>query len=556
MMKHLTMIVAGPLLLLGCAAALTPRETQQVIHQEVAQAARVQPAPQPLTEEQARAALMPPLRLELPKGAAEPMEPRFDLVVNGAPAQDVFMAIVSGTRYSMLVHPDVSGAISANLKNVTVPEALSAIRELYGYDYTIEGRRVVVQPLTPQTRIFKVNYLAGTRMGASDTRVISGSVSAASGSGGASGGGNGGSTQKSLETSKISTALNSDFWGELKLALDAIVGESGKVIVSPQSGVVVVKTAPRIMRDVERFLKATALAVERQVMLEAKILEVQLKDGYQTGINWSVLHNGQHKYSAGANTDKFDLLTGAATGSLADVLGSGLPAASGTSGGLFGLAFQTKSFAALLNFLETQGSVHVLSSPRIATLNNQKAVLKVGTDDFFVTNVSTTTNTGGAGTTSTPSVTLQPFFSGIALDVTPQIDEKGRITLHVRPSVSVVTEKIKNIQAGGESGNLTLPLASSAVSETDSIVQVEDGRIVAIGGMMKQSFDDSANRVPGLGRVPLLGYFFGNTNQSSNKSELVILIKPTVIDSHADWQADAEATLTRFEKIERQPATP
>ena len=553
MMKRLTMIVAGPLVLSGCAGALTPRDTQQAIRQEITQAARVQPAPPAVTDEQARAALMPPLKLELPKGAAGPAEPRFDLVVNGAPAQDVFMAIVSGTRYSMLVHPDVAGSISANLKNITVPEAMSALRELYGYDYTIEGRRVLVQPLTPQTRIFKVNYLAGTRSGASDTRVISGSVSAASGSGGAGGGG--GSTQKSLETSKISTSLNSDFWGELKMALDAIVGESGKVILSPQSGVVVVKAAPRTMRDVERFLKATALAVERQVMLEAKILEVELKDGYQTGINWSVLHNGQHKYSSGANTGSFDLVTGAASGTLESVLGSGLPAASGTSAGLFGLAFQTKSFAALINFLETQGSVHVLSSPRIAALNNQKAVLKVGTDDFFVTNVSTTSNTGGAGTTTTPSVTLQPFFSGIALDVTPQIDEKGRITLHVRPSVSVVTEKIKNIDAG-EAGSLTLPLASSAVSESDSIVQVEDGRIVAIGGMMTQSFDGNANRVPGLGKVPLLGYFFGNTNQSASKSELVILIKPTVINSHDDWQADAEATRARLETLDRQPATP
>jgi len=552
MKKRITMMVAVLLVLSGCAGGLTPRGTQQAIRQEATQAALVQPAPQAMTEEQARAELMPPLRLELPKGVLEPVEPRFDLVVNGAPAQDVFMAIVSGTRYSMLVHPEVSGTISANLKNITVPEALSAIRELYGYDYAIEGRRVVVQPLTAQTRIFKVNYLAGTRSGASDTRVISGSVSAASG-GSASGGS--GSSQQSLETSKISTALNSDFWGELKLALEAIVGESGKVILSPHSGVVVVKAVPRTMREVERFLKATALAVERQVMLEAKILEVRLDDGFQTGINWSVLHNGQHKYSAGANTGNFDLLTGAASGTLSSVLGSGLPAAAGTSAGLFGLAFQTKSFAALINFLETQGSVHVLSSPRIAALNNQKAVLKVGTDDFFVTNVSTTSNTGGAGTTTTPSVTLQPFFSGIALDVTPQIDEKGRITLHVRPSVSVVTEKIKNIDAG-EAGSLTLPLASSAVSETDSIVQVEDGRIVAIGGMMKQSFDDSANRVPGLGRVPLLGYFFGNTNQSSSKSELVILIKPTVINSHDDWQADAEATRVRLEKLERQTATP
>ena len=555
MMKRYTTIVAGPLVLLGCAGPLTPRDTQQAIRQEVAQAAQVQPAPHAMTEEQARAALLPPLKLELPKAAAAPVEPRFDLVVNGAPAQDVFMAIVSGTRYSMLVHPDVAGTISANLKNVTVPEAMSAIRDLYGYDYTMEGHRIVVQPLTPQTRIFKVNYLAGTRTGSSDMRVISGSVSAASGTGGASGVTGSGTTQQSLETSRIDTTLNSDFWGELRAALDAIVGESGKVILSPQSGIVVVKTTPRTMRDVERFLKATASAVERQVMLEAKIIEVQLNDGYQTGINWSVLHNGQHKYSSGANTGNFDLLTGAASGSLADVLGSGMPAAAGTSAGIFGLAFQTKSFAALINFLETQGSVHVLSSPRIAALNNQQAVLKVGTDDFFVTNVSTTSNTGGAGTTTTPSVTLQPFFSGIALDITPQIDENGRITLHIRPSVSVVTEKIKNIDAG-LAGKLTLPLASSAVSETDSVVQVEDGRIAAIGGMMKQSFDGNANRVPLLGKVPLLGYFFGNTNQSSNKSELVILIKPTVIDSQEDWRADAEATQARIDKLERQPATP
>jgi MSHA biogenesis protein MshL len=552
MMKRFTMMVAAPLVLSGCAGPLTPHDTRQAIGQEVAQAAQAQPAPPAMTEEQARAALMPPLKLELPKGAAEPVEPRFDLVVNGAPAQDVFMAIVSGTRYSMLVHPDVAGTISVNLKNITVPEALSAIRELYGYDYTIEGRRVVVQPLTPQTRIFKVNYLAGTRTGASDTRVISGSVSTAS-SGSASGGG---STQQSLETSKISTTLNSDFWGELKLALEAIVGESGKVFLSPHSGVIVVKTLPRTMREVERFLKATALAVERQVMLEAKILEVRLDDGFQSGINWAALHDGQHRFSGGADTRNFGIVDGTAVGTLAGVLGGGLPAATGaTTAGIFGLAFQTKSFAALINFLETQGSVHVLSSPRIAALNNQKAVLKVGTDDFFVTDVSTTTNTGGSGTVTTPNVTLQPFFSGIALDVTPQIDEKGRITLHVRPSVSVVTEKTKIINAG-DAGTLTLPLASSSVSETDSIVQVEDGRIVAIGGMMKQSFDDSANRVPGLGSVPLLGHFFGYTNQTSSKSELVILIKPTVIDSHEDWQADAEATRVRLEKLEQRPATP
>src|SRR3569623_1046180 len=266
MLKRYTMIVAGPLVLLGCAGPLTPRETQQAIRQEIAQAAQAQPAPHAMTDAQAQAALLPPLKLELPKNAAEPVEPRFDLVVNGAPAQDVFMAIVSGTRYSMLVHTEVAGKNSANLKNVTVPEAMSAIRELYGYDYTIEGHRIVVRPLTPQTRIFKVIYLAGTRTCSSDMREISGSVSS-KGTVGMSGVTGGGSTQQSLETSRIDSKLSSDFWGELKAALETIAGESGKVIISPQSGIVVVKTTPRTMRDVEHFLKATALAVERQVKL-------------------------------------------------------------------------------------------------------------------------------------------------------------------------------------------------------------------------------------------------------------------------------------------------
>ena len=233
------------------------------------------------------------------------------------------------------------------------------------------------------------------------------------------------------------------------------------------------------------------------------------------------------------------------------MLGGGLATAAGaTTGGLFGLAFRTSSFAALLEFLETQGTVSVLSSPRIATLNNQKAVLKVGTDEFFVTNVSTSTTTGTT-TTSSPSVTLQPFFSGIALDVTPQIDENNNITLHIHPSVSDVTSKSKDINLG-TSGTLSLPLASSSVSETDSIVRAQDGQVVAIGGLMRSSSTSDNSQIPGVGEVPVVGNLFRHTNRSISKRELIILLKPTVVKGNEAWSQNILESQRHIQRIQDQ----
>jgi MSHA biogenesis protein MshL len=300
------------------------------------------------------------------------------------------------------------------------------------------------------------------------------------------------------------------------------------------------------------------LSVDRQVILEAKILEVTLSDGYQAGINWAAFHRGgDHRLSAGFLSPNSTLVpNGQINGQSASINpplsstpGENLIAgAAAGMGGLFGLAFQTNNFAALLSFLETQGNVHVLSSPRIATLNNQKAVLKVGTDEFFVTNVSTTTTTGTA-TTTTPSVTLQPFFSGVALDVTPQIDDDGNITLHIHPSVSKVTTVEKTIDLGGSNGTLNLPLASSAVSETDSVVRGRDGQIVAIGGLMRQASSSDRSQLPGVGNIPLVGLLARNSNQATEKRELVILLKTTVVKDNASWSSDILESQNRIREL-------
>ncbi|MFA7293137.1 MAG: secretin N-terminal domain-containing protein, partial [Rhodocyclaceae bacterium] len=250
-------------------------------------------------------ALVPPLTGQIDAPAGKISESRFDLSVSNAPASQVFMAIVSGTRFSMLVSPEVTGSISVNLKDVTVMEALDTIRELYGYEYRVQGTRIFVQPLTMQSRVFKVNYLTAQRMGRSDTRVVSGSItSTTAGTAGAAGtatpaaGAAGTTTQAG---SSVSTTNQMDFWGEISEAIKAVIGTEGgrSVVISPQSGVIVVRAMPRELREVENFLRASQLTIERQVMLEAKIVEVVLSEQFQAGINWGgFTATGRHRLSS------------------------------------------------------------------------------------------------------------------------------------------------------------------------------------------------------------------------------------------------------------------
>ncbi len=537
-------------------------------------------------------ALVPPLTGQIDATAGRGGEPRFDLAVSNAPAGQVFMAIVSGTRYSMLVNPEVTGSVSVNLKDVTVMEALDTIRELYGYEYRLQGTRIFVQPLSMQARVFKVNYLTGQRLGRSDTRVVSGSITNALPSGAAGGAAQTGGAPATTGTisqpaagSSVSTTNQVDFWGEISTAIKAIIGVEGgrNVVISPQSGVIVVRAMPRELREVENFLRASQLTIERQVMLEAKIVEVVLSEQFQAGINWGgFTATGRHRLSSGGNTSQFntqapglgsrqvgDIATPYDTNAGAFVpntLGNVLAAplagavgriAGGPLAGVLGLAFQTQSFSALISFLETQGAVHVLSSPRIATINNQKAVLKVGTDDFYVTNISTTTSSSGSSTTTSPTITVQPFFSGISLDVLPQIDEDDNIILHIRPSVSVVSERNKVINLG-TLGTFQLPLASSSINETDSIVRVRDGNIVAIGGLMEYIQTDDGGKVPGAGDVPGLDALFRQGKKGLQKREIVVLLKPTVIHGDKQWEQDLVDTRERLRAMERPlpPAAP
>lgn len=568
-MRKILLIISA-VSLAACSTA-SKRETYDLIGSEMSKAA--EPQVRPAAPDAVAASLLPPLKIEMPT-SRQPVEQRFNLAFNNLPAQQFFMTLVSGTPYSMLVPPEVTGSISANLKDVTIFEALDAIREMYGYDYKVEGTRIYIKPLTLQTRVFQVNYLTGSRTGTSDIRVTSGSVSdvvsnnpsVANNSSVPTSPGTSG--VRAGNSSNITTKSSSDFWTELRASLEAIVG-SGKdgrsVVISPQSGVVVVRGMWNELRDVASYLKATQLSVDRQVILEAKIIEVQLNDSFQSGVNWAAFSRGSGRLSAGqvapgtvlqrdgslATRTTVDFADRTFSNSALQALpGQDLLSNAANLGSMFGIAFQSSNFAALISFLETQGTVHVLSSPRIATLNNQKAVLKVGTDEFFVTNVSTTTTIGTATTTS-PTVTLQPFFSGVALDVTPQIDEDGNVILHIHPSVSNVTTVNRNIDLGS-GGSLTLPLAASSVSETDSIVRGKDGQIVAIGGLMRQASASDRSQLPGADNLPVVGSLLGSRNEISQKRELVILLKPIVVHGESTWNNNLLEAQRRIQALDPQ----
>lgn len=551
------------LLLAGCQ---NPPPRKDNLDSTRATIAAAQAAPAPVPAEVTRA-LVPKLELDPPKPLTPSNEQRFDISVNEVPARQFFMSLVDGTRYNLVVHPDVGGKISLSLKHVTIPEVIAAARDVYGYEFERTTYGYEIMPARLEARVYQINYLNMNRSGASSTFVSAGTLQRGGREDANQGVGQNGDTapvttdgngagrdgqRSAIGTQIVTRQPETSFWQELTTSVSAIVGEGAgtSVVVNPQSGVIVVRALPSALREVEHFLTAAQLIAQRQVVLEAKILEVELSDGFQSGINWASVIGDFTLGQTGGGT----VFPAAPIASDTQGLTTLLPRAAGLAlpasgfGGVFSLALQGKDFGAFLELLKTQGNVQVLSSPRISTMNNQKAVIKVGTDEFFVTDVSTTTVTGTA-TTATPNIELTPFFSGIALDVTPQISQSGEVMLHIHPSVSEVQDQQKNITVGGV--QQTLPLARSTVRESDSIVKALNGQLVVIGGLMQNQDVERDAKTPGLGELPVLGGLFRHRQTASRKSELVILLRPLVIETPDNWAAAFEAPRRELDALGR-----
>lgn len=465
-----------------------------------------------------------------PVALPEIEENRFDIAANGVPAGAFFNSLVDGTEQNIIVHPDVVGDITLNLKNVTVHEALLAVRDVYGYDFTESAYGVQVLPNAPQARIFPINYLNVMRSGRSGMKVSSGMTTTDGESSGVASAVFGEYDGSQVNSSEVETLTGSEFWKDLRTSLTLMIAaeEGASVVVDAHAGLVIVRAMPLTLSRVQRYLEQAELTAQKQVLIEAKIVEVTLNDSYQSGINWSTI---------AAQTGSNDVWAVQSSAALRDP---------NTLGGILSLNVDAGNFSGALSLLETQGDVEVLSSPRIATVNNQKAVIKVGNDEYFVTDVTSTTTATVAGTSDTPDIELTPFFSGIALDVTPQIGDDQDITLHVHPSVTEVEEKQKRIQLNDD--EYSLPVAASTVRETDSIIRARSGQIVVIGGLMQNKTNDVVHKVPLLGDIPLLGGLFRQIRKETVQSELVILIQPRIIETQLPTEK-VEQLNSRYSRV-------
>lgn len=467
---------------------------------------------------------------------------RFTISAQNVEVRTILFSLSQEIGQNILIDPDVNQLASVDLKDVTLNEALDGLLTPLKLTYQFDGSFIRVRPRRMETRTFSLNYIISQRQGSSNLESSSGSELTG---GGISGGGSS-SSGNTRATSSIVSQEEANIWQEIENGLQQIVGVSGPgglsgtssttgastttpsgassgasttqtaasasgstapavngfFAINRQSGVIVVRSFPDVLMQVAEFLEAVEGSSHRQVFIQAKILEINLKDEYQLGVDWQTV-NPINVLSE--TTSNFGDAATAAT------------VIQGATGLTYGLS--NSKLNLVIDALSEQGSVTVLSSPKIATLNNQRAVIKVGTEDvFFIPTVSPASQNQAAFTTFQPNtVTI-----GIILDVVPQISADGSVMMSINTSIS---EKVGN--AISPDGQNRVPILD--VRESNSVVLAQNGQTIIIGGLMKNKTEKENDRLPILGDIPLLGRLFQKEKDFSNKTELIIMLTPEVM---------------------------
>ncbi len=516
-------------------------------------ACAAQPRPQPrATEPPAESApdlvatVLAPRTFSLPESGPRPPAlrlleaTRFTLLLQDADLRGVLLGLGRESPLNIIVAPDVTGTVSADLKDASLLEILEQLVAGRGYRYAVEGNLLRIFRDDRETRIYQIDYPNYTRKG--DTRVslagFMGTTVDVGGEGGGGGGG-GGAAAADNSISQVETQQHTDLWSEIEAAVRTIVlgspdspsetrgadaaGESAlaprRVTVSRQAGLVSVTAERPVLSEVERYLTAMTRNTQRQVLIDAQIIEVRLGDDLELGLDIE----GAPEYG-GSWVGVFErmIIPGMREATIAQSLAPVL-----NNGGI-SIGIANDSFGLILRALAKQTDVRVLSTPRVTTLNNHKAIIKVVRNEvFFISETETIVSDDVVQTNTEFVPSVIPV--GVNLDVTPQISEDGEITMHVRPSVSEVVSVVPQPKASVSlTQNGSLPVVD--VRETDSVLRVRDGATIVLGGLVQTREFEQLRGVPFLGDIPYLGVLFRNTTVSEIRSELVIFLTPTVLD--------------------------
>jgi MSHA biogenesis protein MshL len=393
---------------------------------------------------------------------------------------------------------------------VTLAKALEYILEPLGFTYKIEDRTIYVSKPKLETKIFNVNYIALKKIGTSNVYATPGTI------GGSSTTSGGTTTTSSSSGSQVSikSETESDLWKSLEENIKTLLSKDkdAKFVVNKQTMMIFVTDYPKSLKDIEMFLKATEGVLQRQVMIEAKIVEVQLNDDSRQGINWKIIGTKIGEFAIEGQQAFLNPLLSPAVSSTNAITGTPFFR-------IFGGDKNVDISNTFLDLLRTYGTVETISNPKIATLNNQRAIIKVTTQDVYF-ETQQTANTGAANPTITS--TAKFIDVGLTLDVTPQVDDKGNIILSVHP---IMSERVSNVTAPG----IGTPVPVLDVREVDTIVRVREGETIVIGGLIKNRKLNTDTGTKWLMDIPVIGHLFKLNEKEISKSELVIFLTPRII---------------------------
>ena len=439
-------------------------------------------------------------------GAANPST-AFSFTAEGVPIKQALALFARANNLNIIPDLDVDGEVTVDFRDLPLDLAMGALLEANGYYFTQEGRLLRVR--NRETRLFHVDYIHVTRTGQGSSAV---QISSGGGSSGGAGGASGGSEGSTMTVTNNSTI---NFWGELGDQLKSMLSEKGSFTINSLSGTVLVTDSHRNVETVARFITNVTQSVVRQVDLEVEIYEVALNESTQLGVNWDRITTHVQ-----ATTFPGELTLPSPGGLIVQnpVYGNP-PPASGIN-----IFYNNGGTSVLIDALKQQGNLKVVSRPRLRTLNNQPAVVRVGQD--FPIFTRTVTVSPGTPPIVTENENVETITVGTVLSITPQVSPLGLITLDITPAVSrlVRTET-------SATGNTNAPVID--IRQASSIVRVRDGATIVLGGMVQDSASTTHRKVPLLGDIPLLGKAFQGKYETSERTELIFFITPRIITDAA-----------------------